>query len=376
MHSYEIPLWVGLLFLSLFLSGFLLKFLKFPYILSFMLMGILGKYIFPEKVIDWVRFLESSAIIFLFFFIGLEYSFERLLGMARVIKPGFIDFFVNSVPVFLLSYLITRDPMLSSLLAIALYPSSTSITAKLLVDYRRLINPEADLLIGILIFEDLISVVFLALFSSALTGDFRGLDVLKGVLVMGVVIVLFYLLRGLAIKSFKYIDRISNELIFPFLIVGILLFLSGFGESLGVSSAIIAFLLGVIIPENSQSFEVIEKRLKDLKELAIGVFFFSFTFLAPINLQQDWLFIILLFLLITITKFISTYWASRVYGLGKKASFRASFSFLARGEFSVLFASLMPQVQPVVFFVVMSSAILGSLSFIYAPKLSTKLAGK
>jgi CPA2 family monovalent cation:H+ antiporter-2 len=376
MHSYEIPLWVGLLFLSLFLSGFLLKFLKFPYILSFMLMGILGKYIFPEKVIDWVRFLESSAIIFLFFFIGLAYSFERLLGMARVIKAGFIDFFVNSTPVFLLSYLITRDLMLSSLLAIALYPSSTSITAKLLVDYRRLINPEADLLIGILIFEDLISVIFLALFSSALTGDFRGLDVLKGVLVMGVVIVLFYLLRGLAIKSFKYIDRISNELIFPFLIVGILLFLSGFGESLGVSSAIIAFLLGVIIPENSQSFEVIEERLTDLKELAIGVFFFSFTFLAPINLQQDWLFIILLFVLITITKFISTYWASRVYGLGKKASFRASFSFLARGEFSVLFASLMPQAQPIVFFVVMLSAILGSLSFIYAPKLSTKLAGK
>lgn len=51
-----------------------------------MLMGILGKYIFPERIIDWVRFLESSAIIFLFFFIGLEYSFERLLGMARVIK--------------------------------------------------------------------------------------------------------------------------------------------------------------------------------------------------------------------------------------------------------------------------------------------------
>jgi CPA2 family monovalent cation:H+ antiporter-2 len=234
---------VGLLFLSLFLSGFLLKFLKFPYILSFMLMGILGKYIFPERIIDWVKFLESSAIIFLFFFIGLEYSFERLLGMARVIKPGFIDFFVNSAPIFLLSYLITRDLMLSSLLAIALYPSSTSITAKLLVDYRRLINPEADLLIGILIFEDLISVVFLALFSSALTGDFSGLNVLKGVLVMGVVIILFYLLRGLAIRGFKYIDRISNELIFPFFIVGILLFLSGFGESLGVSSAIIALAL-------------------------------------------------------------------------------------------------------------------------------------
>jgi len=207
----------------------------FPYLLSFMLMGILGKYIFPEKVIDWVRFLESSAIIFLFFFIGLEYSFERLLKMAKVIKPGFIDFFVNSAPVFLLSYLITRDLMLSFLLAIALYPSSTSITAKLLVDYRRLINPEADLLIGILIFEDLISVVF----SSALTEDFGGLDVLKGVLVMGVVIILFYLLRELAIKSFKYIDKISNEIIFPFFIVGILLFLSGFG----VSSAIIALAL-------------------------------------------------------------------------------------------------------------------------------------
>jgi len=68
MHSYEILLWIGILFSLLFVFGFSLRFLKVPYILSFMLAGLVGKELFHEEVIEWIAFLEHSAVIFLFFF--------------------------------------------------------------------------------------------------------------------------------------------------------------------------------------------------------------------------------------------------------------------------------------------------------------------
>ncbi len=108
-----------------------------------------------------------------------------------------------------------------------------------------------------------------------------------------------YLLRNLAYKLIGVLDRISHEVIFPFLIVGILMLLCGFGESLGISSALIAFMLGVIVPENSTSM----------------------TFGKEVGLAL----------------IISTYMASRLYGLSRKSSLRASLSFLSRGEFSVIF---------------------------------------
>jgi len=143
MHSYEILLWIGLLFSLLFVFGFSLRFLKVPYILSFMLAGLVGKELFHEKVIEWVTFLEHSAVIFLFFFIGLEYSFERLGAMRNILKPGLADLFINFLPVFLVAYLVTKDFLFSAVVASALYPSSTAITAKLLSDYKRLVLPRS-----------------------------------------------------------------------------------------------------------------------------------------------------------------------------------------------------------------------------------------
>jgi CPA2 family monovalent cation:H+ antiporter-2 len=142
---------------------------------------------------------------------------------------------------------------------------------------------------------------------------------------------------------------------------------------MGVSSALIAFLLGVIVPENSLTYKTVEERLADLKELSLGVFFFSFTYSANISFDQNLYLLIALVLLSLITKLISTYWGARLYGLSKRVSIRASLSFLGRGEFSLIFASLLPATQALVFLVVLITSILGSITFVYAPKVASAL---
>ncbi|MDM7266714.1 MAG: cation:proton antiporter [Aquificaceae bacterium] len=374
MHSSQDFILAGGVFLLLFFSAYLLSKLKVPYILSFILAGLLGKFIFPEKIQEAFIIFEHLAVVLLFFFIGLEYSFERLIGMKKLLKPGIIDFLFNFLPAFGLSYLFTQNFLFSLAVGAIVYPSSTAITAKLLMDYKRLVNPEAEFLIGVLIFEDLISIILLSLLTGfTLKGSPDTLSLLRVILAIILLFSMFYLLRGLAEKFFEYMEKRVEEELVPFFVLGFLLVSSGISLSFGLSDALIAFMLGVIVPENSRVFGIIEKSLSELKDLSVGVFFFMFTFNSKLSFDfNPWFFIIIVFLSI-ITKFLSTYWGAHLYDIGNRAALRASLSFLQRGEFSVIFASFYEPAQSMAFLLVLITTLLGSFSFILAPDISLRV---
>ncbi|MFN7065222.1 MAG: cation:proton antiporter [Aquificaceae bacterium] len=374
MHNPQDLVLAGGVFLLLFIGAFSLSRLKVPYILSFMLAGLAGKLFLPSRAEEVLMIFKSSAVILLFFFIGLEYSFERLLTMKKLLKPGFLDLLLNFFPAFFLSYLFTNNLIFSLVLGAVVYPSSTAITAKLLMDYKRLVNPEAELLIGILIFEDLASILLLSILTGM--GTAETLDLLRVILAIILFFVLFYLAKGLSKRAFDYMDRKVAEELLPFLVLGFLLFSSGLSLSFGLSDALMAFMLGVIVPENSRAFEVIERSLSDLKELSVGVFFFMFTFHAKLSFDFNWWLLILLLFLSVALKILSTYLGALLYDLGKRTATRASLSFIQRGEFSVIFASFYAPAQSMTFLLVLITTLLGSFSFLLAPGISQRLFPK
>ncbi len=365
----------GALLFLLFLLPRLLKSLGVPYILGFMLLGLMGKLFLDKETAELFEFFEISAVILLFFFIGLEYSFERLKGMAKVWKAGGVDFALNFIPVFLLSYTFTGDLFFSLIMASVLYPSSTSIVAKLLMDYRRLILPEAELLIGILIFEDLVSIILLSLFTPLSHGsEISLLTPLKSAFFVLLVFGSFYLIsKHLVRRGMKFLDRLAEDSIMPFFVLGVLLLLSGLAHGVGLSEALIAFMLGVLIPEDSKLFHAIENQFSSLKELSVGIFFFFFTYEASLSTDIDYLFFSLLFALALFLKLISTFIGGRLYGFNDRTSLRASLSFLPRGEFSVIFSGLNPATQNLTLLLVMITSFLGSLSFVIAPRMVDKV---
>lgn len=367
MHQQSYLLDTGLILTLLFFSAYFLKSLKFPYIVSFMLSGLISKFILPYENLEFLAVFEHSAVAILFFFVGLEYSFERLVGMLRVIKPGIIDFLVNFFPVFIMTYLISKDLFLSLILASALYPSSTAITVKLFMDYKRIIYPEFDLLVGVLIFEDLISIILLSLLSGISEGfDFYHL--FKTLLVLPLSFSLFYILVKFSKGFFEFLDKKLDENLFIYFILGFLLLISGLSTKLGISEALFAFLLGVLIPENTNIYKRIEKNLFSFKEISLGVFFFFFTYKIQAK-NFDFLSLsMILTLLIILSKVISTYIGSRMYGLSPRVSLRSSLSFIQRGEFSLIISSLYPPSQGIVFLAVLITSVLGSFSFVLAPR--------
>ncbi|MDW8066221.1 MAG: cation:proton antiporter [Aquificaceae bacterium] len=377
MHNPKDFILAGGVFLLLFSSAFFLSRLKVPYILSFMLAGLLGKLSLPHRAEEVLLIFEYLAVMLLFFFIGLEYSFEKLSGMKRILKPGFIDLFFNFLPAFLLSYIFTQNLLFSLVIAAVLYPSSTAITAKLFMDYRRLVNPEAELLIGILIFEDLVSILFLSMFTGfTFKGEPDVISLSRGALAIVLLFTLFYFLKTPSQRLIDYLDKKVDEGLIPFFVLGFLLLSSGISLQFGLSDALIAFMLGVLVPEKSRMFEVLEKSLSELKDLSVGVFFFMFTFQSKLSFDfSPWLLAMLLPLSL-LSKLISTYLGALAYGFSKRVALRASLSFLQRGEFSVIFASFYPPAQSLAFVLVVFTALIGSFSFVLAPEASQRIFPK
>ncbi len=371
-HVYTL-LQINLLFLLMFFTAFFLRKLQVPPIISFLLVGFSAKFWLPEDSTKALELFKEAGIILLFFFIGLEYSFERLKGMVSIWKPGIVDLLLNLLPVFLLSILMGFDPILSLIIAGMFYPSSTSIVAKLLMDFKRLASPDAELLIGILIFEDLVCIILLSFLIPATEfGALEPKTLPLSVMKIAFVLILFYLVYTFVVPRVQgWLDRVSEDESFVFFLLGGVLSLGLAFKGFGLSEALGAFLLGVLVPE-TRVLENIEKHLSAFKELSIGVFFFFFAYESEFTVPENFEFVILIIVLGIVLKIISTYISAYLYGMKRKARLRTSLSFVPRGEFSVIIASLDPLAKIIAIPFIFTTALVGSFLFVIAPKIADR----
>ena len=369
---------IGLYFIVIFLAIYALERLRVPNILGFLALGLLnqylGHYLVPLPLTEAFPLIGEMAVWLLFFFIGLEYSPEALARMGRSLwKPGLIDFAINFfVPLLLLSAL--EYPLSQALvLSAALYPSSTVIVARLLADTRRLASSEAELLIGVLIFEDVVGVILLTFLGGAghTGGSFYSIFTLVGS---------FFIVMGIFVLLSRWGLHLIDRLIVPFarhelavfLVVGLILSVGALGHAIGLSGALLTFLLGVLIPEENPFYETATRTLVPFKELAVGLFFFAIPSTMTLT-QVPALPVLSLSFLGMGLKVVSTYMGAWVYGLGSRGRYRAALSFLPKGEFSLLFAQLGPAVSGIIVGMVVVSSVVGTILFTQAERLGDYL---
>lgn len=342
--------------------------------LAFMVAGIALQRFTPPLLAPIFPIIAEIAIWLLFFFIGLEYSPENLSRLSRsILKPGLIDFFLNfGVIAAIAAFWVPFQEAI--LLGAALYPSSTAIVARLLLEYGRLAGAEAELLLGLLIFEDIVGVGLLGVLTPLVQeGTFTGWLLAKviGALV-GIVALFWGLYRWVIPWVMRRFPPIGEEPISVFLTLGLVLGVGAGGHIVGLSGALTAFLLGVLIPEGSSLYQAAEKSLLSIRELSVGLFFFALSFTIDLErLPGQEIFVWLgvgLFL-----KGLSTFWAGRVWGLQPRTALRAALSFLPKGEFSLLFGALSVWWREVIVAVVVGSAIGGTASFAWADRVAAKV---
>ena len=113
------------------------------------------------------HFFSEMGLIFLLFFMGLGLKLERIAAnRSAVLTSGIIDLNVNMMIGFVAAYLLGFSIMESLIIASAFYISSTAMAITSLIENRKLMLREAETVIWLMVFEDLILIIFLALISA------------------------------------------------------------------------------------------------------------------------------------------------------------------------------------------------------------------
>jgi CPA2 family monovalent cation:H+ antiporter-2 len=359
---------VGIAFLVVAAGGYIAHNARLSVIPAYIVVGMLvGPYgLGIVKSSELIRFMAEVGVILLLLFLGLEFSLKRLVESRKnLLIAGSIDLVINFSTGLILGLALGWSVLEAALLAGIVYMSSSGIITKALIDLRRIVNPEAEVILGIMVFEDLFIALFLAVISgAALAGTTEASVVLASVFKALIFCAAFLII---AKKYNNIVDRaisIKSDEIFLLFLFSMAILVSVAAQRIGVSGAIGAFFLGLAFSE-TRHVQRIERKIIPLRDLFASMFFFSFGMLIDVSTFPQ-VFTIAIPLLV-LSKVISGYLAARMQDFSAKTSLFVGFSTVARGEFSVVLASLgvaagvTPLLYPLTAIIVLVTSVLGIL---------------
>jgi CPA2 family monovalent cation:H+ antiporter-2 len=289
----------------------------------------------PSEVTEFVA---DLGVIFLLFFLGLEFTLQRLRrsGMHLGIG-GSIDLVVNAGLGLVVGVVAFGFSFAAVLLAGAIYVSSSAVAVKGLIDFRRLADDETDLVLAILIVEDIAIALVLA-FAGGGGGELTDTLALVSKAIAFIAASLAAS-RWLARPIDRLLDAMPREffLLFTFaLLVG----MSALADELGLSEAIGALMAGVILSETSVRGEI-EERFLGFRDIFAALFFFVFGLSIDVDALGSLGWVIALAVVLSVAgKLGSTYAAARVGGFTPRQSLNAGTALVAHGEFTIILAQV------------------------------------
>ncbi|MBY8909042.1 cation:proton antiporter [Salinicoccus roseus] len=366
----------GLLLLVLFTGGLLAYRLKIPDVIIFLLIGIMIGLFMEES--ELMHYAAEIGIVLLFFMLGMEFPIKVLGRMARDIYiPGLIDLVLSFGVTFFIALFMGLDVTSAMLVGGVVYATSSSITAKMLQKSNRLINDESGFMLGLLIFEDVVAPILVAVIASMyLSGGISGMQLfIVFVKIAALIAVAIFLARMVFTRLRPFIGRLLDEDFFILFIIGFSLLYAGLALWLGLSEVLGAFLAGIMFAEVKQSKDL-QNHTRNMRDLLIPVFFIYFG--TTIDVTEGLPMIPLLSVLLVwsiVAKIAVGYFGGQVYGLDIKQSWTAGFSLTQRGEFSIIIAALAAtELKTFSGMFIFFSAVAGILLFEMAPQIAARLA--
>lgn len=316
-----------------------------------------------------IEFMGRVGVLFLLFYLGLEFSVSRLIKSGRSIVVGGsiyigINFVLGLAYAALLGWPLKEVLVAAGITTI----SSSAIVAKVLFDLRRTANPETEMILGIIMFED----VFLAVYLSLVSGMvLSGATSITGVLSsagLALAFILGMLIFGrLATPLLNRAFRISSNEVFLLVLFACLFLLAGLGETIHVAEAIGALLLGLVLAETEHG-ERIGHLIVPFRDFFGALFFFGFGLTIDPFALGGAVWPVLGAVVVTLFGNIAAgMLAGRSAKLAAGPSLNVGLTIVSRGEFSIIMANLaksgglLPVLQPFAALYVLILAVLGPL---------------
>lgn len=326
---------------------FLFRLLKLPLLLGYLLSGLLlGPNFFtksPIQDLQAIKELSEFGVIFLMFYIGLEFDIKKL---KRIMGPAFLAVFLQTVVMLLvgtftasmLGWSNINGLFLGCLLAI----SSTMITLPILREQNELKANFAQVAIGILVLEDILAIIVLVVLTGVgINGFFEWGAVWRVVFLVGIFVVTVYVIGKLAApRVLTLLKKFDSPEVLTIVTVGVVLGIGELANHYNFSIALGAFLAGSIISQQPLAKEI-EHAIEPMRNLFTGVFFVTIGMLIdPKMLLENWQAIVLLTLCVVVGKTITVWIGLFVTGEKTRTAFRAALYKAQIGEFSFVIAGL------------------------------------
>jgi CPA2 family monovalent cation:H+ antiporter-2 len=289
----------------------------------------------PSEV---TTFVAELGVIFLLFFLGLEFTIERLGRSGRHLGlGGSIDLVLNAGFGLIVGIIAFGPSFAAVILAAGVYVSSSAVTVKSLIDLRRLADDETDLVLAILVFEDIVIAGVLGFAAAGGAGISPTLVAVGKAL--GFITVSLAASRYLARPIDAILDRLPREF-FLLVTFALLIGMSAAAHALGLSEAIGALMAGVVLAETSVRQEI-EERFLSFRDIFAALFFFVFGLSIDIGALDDVGWIVAVAVVVSVVgKLASGVAAGLVGGFGRRQSLNVGAALVAHGEFTIIIAQI------------------------------------
>ncbi len=336
---------LGALLLIAYVFGRLGRLIGLPSIPVYMLVGLLASphtgWFPPAFGSGHIELIAVFGLILLLFNLGLEFDQDEFFGNAgKLIVSGGSYILVNMAVGLAFGFWVgwgTREALIIGGITAT---SSSAIVTKLLIELNRLPNRETPMILGVTVVEDIFIAVYLAIVGVVLSGETAIWPVVGKLGVSFLFLVVMFTIARWGGKWVSRLFRTKDDELFTILFFGLAVAFGGIGELLGVTDAIGAFLIGLVL--GATKFRArIENLSLPMRDVFGAFFFLNFGLTLDISQFPTVIVpvagaVVMTFLLNVVAgQFVA--WLNK---LGPQAGINATVILQNRGEFALILATL------------------------------------
>ena len=338
------------------------------YIIAGIVIGKSGLSLVPADT--YSQYLSSLGLIFLLFYVGLEMRPKSLRERGRVILlSGVIDLNVNLLVGFAAALLLGFRPLESFIVASAFYISSSAMAIASLVENRRLILPEAETIVWMMVFEDVLLILLISLFSAQAENPLT--FILLTVSVLAAIILIVRVLRRPIKALLTRTDDLPSLFTFTAVISSTYL-----AKLLKIPEALIAIILGSSLAATSGA--ALDRLSQPFREVFLVLFFVFF----GITIDFSGGFSLFVAAVLCVLAIGSKMASGILVGWGLHGSVPSGIEIgantLGRGEFSIALAAIFGSatISATVAILVVATSLIGAFTARYSEVLKGWAGGK
>jgi CPA2 family monovalent cation:H+ antiporter-2 len=333
-----------LLSLIVIVIGMVLRLLKQPSLITYILVGLLVGPFGLEIIADenLISNLGSLGLVLLLFFIGMEIHLPDLIASWKISVIGtLIQVAMSLFFIWLIGKYFEWNIQQVIVLGFVLSLSSTAVIIKLLEERKELNTKAGQFVLGILLAQDILIVPMLIIINYLSGGKVQAIELIKqlvgGALIVGIVIYILWK-KELVFPFQKYITK--DHEIQVFVAFSLCFGFSTLTAWLGLSAALGAFVAGIMV-SSSRSTKWVFNSLHAFKILFVALFFVSVGMLIDLKfIRENMVIIASLVALVFILNNTINVLVLRIFCKSWRISFYAGSLLSQVGEFSFILASV------------------------------------